>query len=133
MVLQHEYQHNETMLQTLQLKLGRPYAPYAGFELPRGPASPRQRGAMVRFPGGAVTVGTDDRASAYDNERPRHLVEVAPFRIDVDPVSNGDFLIFIGAGGYQTREYWSEAGWAWLQEARRERAQVLVPRGETAG
>ena len=37
MVLQHEYQHNETMLQTLQLKLGRPYAPYAGFELPRGP------------------------------------------------------------------------------------------------
>ena len=34
MVLQHEYQHNETMLQTLQLKLGRPYAPYAGFELP---------------------------------------------------------------------------------------------------
>ena len=54
---------------------------------------------MVRFPGGAVTVGTDDRASAYDNERPRHLVEVAPFRIDVDPVSNGDLLIFIGAGG----------------------------------
>ena len=37
----------------------------------RAPASPRQPGAMVRFPGGAVTVGTDDRASAYDNERPR--------------------------------------------------------------
>src|SRR4026207_1626579 len=85
---------------------------------PPGPASPRQRGAMVRFPGGTVTVGTDDRASAYDNERPRHRVEVAAFRIDVDPVSNGDFLIFIGAGGYQTREYWSAAGWAWLQEAR---------------
>ena len=118
MVLQHEYQHNETMLQTMQLKLGRPYAPYAGFALPEGPATPRRRGAMVRFPGGPVTVGTDDRASAYDNERPRHLVEVAPFRMDVDPVSNGDFLIFIGAGGYQTREYWSDAGWAWLQESR---------------
>jgi iron(II)-dependent oxidoreductase len=102
MVLQHEYQHNETMLQTLQLKLGRPYSPYAGFGLPPAPRAVRPRGAMVRFPGGAVTIGTDDRGSAYDNERPRHRVEVAPFRIDVDPVSNGDFLIFIGAGGYQT-------------------------------
>src|SRR4051812_20151324 len=52
MVLQHEYQHNETMLQTLQLKLGRPYSPYAGFDLPRAPRAPRPRGTMVRFPGG---------------------------------------------------------------------------------
>ena len=27
MVLQHEYQHNETILQTLQLKRGAPYTP----------------------------------------------------------------------------------------------------------
>src|SRR3954471_68220 len=44
MVLQHEYQHNETMLQTLQLKLGRPYASYAGFALAEAPATPRRRG-----------------------------------------------------------------------------------------
>ena len=42
---------------------------------------------------------------------------MAPFRIDVHPVTNGDFLIFIGPAGTQTREYWSEAGWGWLQEA----------------
>src|SRR5688500_4555816 len=34
MVLQHEYQHNETILQTLQLKLGAPYSPPARAELP---------------------------------------------------------------------------------------------------
>ena len=45
MVLQHEYQHNETMLQTLQLKLGRPYAPYAGFELPARPRRHPANGA----------------------------------------------------------------------------------------
>ena len=72
---------------------------------------------MVRFPGGAVEIGTDDRSAAYDNERPRHRVEVAPFRIDVNPVTNGDFLIFIAAGGYGTREYWSDAGWKWLNES----------------
>ena len=34
MVLQHEYQHNETILQTLQLKLGDPYSPAARTEPP---------------------------------------------------------------------------------------------------
>src|ERR687895_124299 len=93
MVLQHEYQHNETILQTLQLKKGVPYVPYARYELPEAP--PRHPAAlreMVRFPGGVVEIGTDDRGAAYDNERPRHRVEVAPFRIDVNPVTNADFL-----------------------------------------
>jgi gamma-glutamyl hercynylcysteine S-oxide synthase len=71
----------------------------------------------VSFPGGLVEIGTDDRSVAYDNERPRHAIEVAPFRIDVNPVTNGDFLIFIAAGGYATPEYWSEAGWHWLTDA----------------
>jgi iron(II)-dependent oxidoreductase len=115
MVLQHEYQHNETILQTLQLKLGAPYSPPARFELPSAPARPL--GEMVRFPGGAVAIGTDDRSEAYDNERQRHLAEVRPFFIDVNPVTNGDFLLFIAAGGYTLPEYWSEAGRRWLAES----------------
>ena len=98
MVLQHEYQHNETILQTLQLKLGAPYAPAARFDLPAAPTAPAP-GRMVRFPGGAVEIGTDDRSESYDNERPRHSVEVRPFLIDVSPATNGDFLGFIAAGG----------------------------------
>jgi gamma-glutamyl hercynylcysteine S-oxide synthase len=73
---------------------------------------------MVRFPGGAVQLGTDDRASAYDNERPRHVVEVPPFWIDAFPVTNGDFLEFIRDGGYDQPGLWSEAGRAWLAETR---------------
>jgi len=117
MVLQHEYQHNETMLQTLQLKQGRPYTPLARLEPPVPVSPPGSRGAMVRFPGGPVAIGTDDRGTAYDNERPRHVVDLAPFWVDVRPVTNGDFFIFIGAGGYQTRDYWSEAGWRWRSES----------------
>ena len=115
MVLQHEYQHNETILQTLQLKQGQPYAPYARVELPAASAPPA--GGMVRFPGGPVEIGTDDRAAAYDNERPRHVVQVAPFWMDVDPVTNGDYLAFIEAGGYARREHWSEGGRRWLEES----------------
>ena len=57
MVLQHEYQHNETILQTLQLKTG---APYRAPRRTRAAASaPRLTiaSAMVRFDGGRV----DDR------------------------------------------------------------------------
>jgi iron(II)-dependent oxidoreductase len=120
MVLQHEYQHNETILQTLQLKLGAPYSPAARRDLPAPTTGSPSPGAMVRFPGGAVEIGTDDRSEAYDNERPRHRVEIAPFLMDVHPVSNGEFLGFIAAGGYTNPEYWSEGGRAWLAESRAE-------------
>src|SRR3970282_604020 len=69
------------------------------------------------FPGGPVEIGTADRSEAYDNERPRHVAEVQPFLIDVNPVTNGDLLAFIAAGGYANPEYWSEAGRRWLAES----------------
>jgi iron(II)-dependent oxidoreductase len=116
MVLQHEYQHNETILQTLQLKLGTPYAPAVREELPPASAAARRRG-MVRFPGGTVEIGTDDRSESYDNERPRHAVELRPFFIDVNPVSNGEYLAFIEAGGYTDAAHWSGAGRRWLEES----------------
>jgi hypothetical protein len=120
MVLQHEYQHNETILQTLQLKRGRPYSPVARFDAPAAGSAftaPTGIGSMIRFPGGEVEIGTDDRSAAYDNERDRHVVNLAPFWIDQNPVTNADFVIFIAAGGYSVREYWSDAGWKWLTES----------------
>jgi iron(II)-dependent oxidoreductase len=116
MVLQHEYQHNETILQTLQLKQGRPYSPALRYDVPADGPVPGSAG-MTRFPGGLVEIGTDDRASAYDNERGRHSVRMAPFSIDVHPVTNGEFEGFVEAGGYSNREYWSDAGWDWLQSS----------------
>jgi len=106
MVLQHEYQHDETILQTLQLKQGEP------FRAPRGAATFPARldiapGAMVRFPGGEVEIGTDDRSAAYDNERPRHRLDIAPFDIDVAPVTNAAYLRFIEDGGYEREEHWT--------------------------
>jgi len=68
---------------------------------------------MVRFPGGSVTIGTGDRRAAYDNERPRHAVDLAPFWIDAAPVTNGAFLDFVEAGGYDDERYWSADGWRW--------------------
>ncbi|HEX5386544.1 MAG TPA: ergothioneine biosynthesis protein EgtB [Gemmatimonadales bacterium] len=116
MVLQHEYQHCETILQTLQLKRGAPYAPASRCRLPAG-SPPAPEGAMVRVPGGEIAIGTDDHTAAYDNERPRHPVALEPYWMDVTPVTNGAYLAFIDAGGYRRREWWSDAGWRWLTGA----------------
>ncbi len=113
MVLQHEYQHNETILQTLQLKKGDPYrAPRA-----RKFAKRRSRSSeMLQFPGGRITIGTDDRSAAYDNERPLHETELRPFLIDRYSVTNGRYLEFMADKGYERGEFWSEAGRSWVQE-----------------
>jgi len=111
MVLQHEYQHNETILQTLQLKKGDPY------RAPRSTTFPRRSltaGGMVRFDSAHVTIGTTDRTRAYDNERPQHEVYVRSFLIDRAPVTNGRYLDFMDDDGYARNDLWSPAGRRWL-------------------
>lgn len=115
LVLQHEYQHNETILQTLQLKHGEPYRALRAF-LPSESHLPFEGDGMVRVPGGTYPIGTLDRSAAYDNERPTFEVEVNPFQIDVTPVTNQAFAHFIDEGGYARAEFWSEEGGAWLRE-----------------
>jgi iron(II)-dependent oxidoreductase len=75
-------------------------------------------GRMVSIPGGRYTIGTDDRSAAYDNERPRHAIDLAPFRIDIAPVTNAQYLAFIADAGYTRDELWSPEGRAWLEESR---------------
>ncbi len=125
MVVQHEGQHQETMLQALQLRRDPEYA------VPDRSAPPRAvhtfgDGEMVRFPGGDVFIGTNDRSAAYDNERPVHVVRLAPFLIDITPVTNGAYNAFVEGGGYADRRYWSEEGWRWLREH-----DVQAPQGWT--
>lgn len=115
MVLQHEYQHNETMLQTLQLKTGIPYSPPRIALPPAADVAGLDR--MIRVQAGIYPTGTDDRTSAYDNERPRHTVTVADYEIDAAPVTNGAYAEFVADGGYTREELWSEDGHAWLGDS----------------
>jgi iron(II)-dependent oxidoreductase len=112
MILQHEYQHNETMLQTLQLAKAR-YRPHEPHELLAG--DPETEGEMVNVPGGPFVMGTDDGVRALDNERGAHGVDVPAFRLDKTPVTNRAYLEFVRAGGYDTPEHWDPEGWAWIQ------------------
>jgi iron(II)-dependent oxidoreductase len=122
MVVQHEHQHDETMLATLSLmdhpRLATPPPP--GRLLGR---------SEVRVEGGPFVMGTDTEPWAYDNERPAHTVELAPFWIDTAPVTNAQYLAFVEGGGYDDDRHWSEAGWSCRQETKLTAPEFWVPEG----
>jgi gamma-glutamyl hercynylcysteine S-oxide synthase len=114
MVLRHELQHSETMRQTMALAgllsagqasmMNRPLAPNVEAE------------EWVEIPAGPFAIGSGPSGFAYDNERPRHIVEVPSFRIACRPVTNASWMHFSEGGGYERREWWSDEGWAWKEE-----------------
>jgi iron(II)-dependent oxidoreductase len=109
MVAQHEQQHDETMLATLQLMASpEPYVHGGG----PSPVPAATAASEVLIPGGPFLMGTDTEPFAYDNERPAHVVDVGPFAIDTFPVTNRRYLAFVEAGGYAEPRFWTEAGWA---------------------
>ena len=118
MLVEHEHQHDETMLQTLQLAEPGVFRP-ARAALPARPTSPPT--GMVRVEEGTFLMGAPAEGFAYDNERPRHLVDLEAFEIDSIPVTNGDYRAFVEEGGYRRREWWCEEGWRWLGASAAER------------
>ena len=111
LIIRHEHQHTETMLQTMQLAGLRGFAPEPAAP---GPVEIAFTGMeMVPVPGGSAEIGAGAEGFAYDNERPRHAVTLPPFRIARTPVTNGAWRAWIEDGGYRRREWWSEAGWRW--------------------
>jgi iron(II)-dependent oxidoreductase len=111
MLLAHELQHNETMLQLLQLVDG-----YESEALDLGPSAvPEGPGPeMIEVDGGEHEIGAPARGFAYDNERPRHTVEIAAFEIDRTPVSNGTYLQFMEETGAEPPLYWEQDDGGWV-------------------
>ncbi len=78
--------------------------------------------SMVSLPGGTFLMGTDHPdGSPQDGEGPVRPVLLSPFEIDAFPVTNDEFVGFIGATGYRTeaeRFGWSFVFWAHLRSDR---------------
>jgi gamma-glutamyl hercynylcysteine S-oxide synthase len=114
LVLEHEYRCNEAILESVQCQ-GQPYPAPHQRPLPSG-RSFADPGFMVRFSGGAVEIG-DANPLTWPEEQPAHTRTLEPFWIDALPVTNADYMTFIVAGGYDRRELWSDAGWAFRQSS----------------
>jgi iron(II)-dependent oxidoreductase len=130
LVISHENQHDETMLQALNLRVGPPLLD-RGCALPSG--RPDVAGTSVLVPGGEFVLGVDavSEPHSLDNERPAHTVDVPAFRIGRVPVTNGEWRQFIDDGGYQQQRWWSDSGWTHRQEAGLTAPQFWDVKGQT--
>jgi iron(II)-dependent oxidoreductase len=126
MLLAHELQHNETMLQLLQLVEGYELPPAVAEELSSsriaGTSAPD--GEMVAIRAGTYEIGAPARGFAYDNERPRHPVELDAFEIDRTPVTNGAYIGFMEETGAEPPLYWERDGDGWVDTARGRREPI---------
>jgi iron(II)-dependent oxidoreductase len=117
LVLQHEYQHQETLCYLLHLlpasKKARPVLDAAQSLVPALDASPQPE--MVTIAAGPFEMGATGDAFAYDNELPRHTLNLPSFRMDRLLTTNAEYASFIAEGGYSRREWWSDEGWTWRE------------------
>ena len=127
MLLAHEHQHNETMLQLLQM-----VESYEPIEVDGAPAvEPISEGPeMVLVEGGPDEIGAPAVGFAYDNERPRHRIELESFWIDRTPVTNGEYVTYLEEAGGEPPMYWErdgEGGWARTAMGRTEEVDPRLP------
>lgn len=107
MILEHEEMHHETLLYMLhRLPLERKRA--RGRANAFVEAAPLATGS-VAIPAGTATLGArrETIEFGWDNEFDEHVVDVAPFEIDVNDVTNGEWLAYVKAGG-PVPSFWRE-------------------------
>ncbi len=115
--LHHEAQHQELLLTDLK---------YCLFQNPMFPAY-RESAALhsaqdsvpldfILCPGGQLEIGYSGDGFCFDNELPRHIEFVAPFKLANRLVTNGEYLQFVETDGYRNPDYWLADGWNELQQ-----------------
>jgi len=116
MGIEHERIHLETssvLIRQLPLALVEPH--------PQFPVCPNQGEApeniLFEVPAGQVLIDHQDPAESYgwDNEYGFHQADIDGFKASAFLVSNGEYLAFVDAGGYDNPAFWSEEGNRWRQ------------------
>ena len=117
--IEHRLMHAETLAYMLhQLTPARKIAPpgYRSIHLhqPRPPIA----NWMIDIPAGTATLGLPRNAESFgwDNEFEEYSVSVPAFTMNAYKVTNAEFLNFVRQGGYDDRQLWSAADWAWIKE-----------------
>jgi ergothioneine biosynthesis protein EgtB len=114
--LNHEQQHQELMLTDIKHVFSvNPLRPAYGEAAGAGVGEAAAL-AWVAVEGGVHEIGHHGDGFSYDNESPRHRVYVEPFELASRAVTNGEYLQFMGDGGYERPELWLSMGWATVQE-----------------
>lgn len=118
--LNHEQQHQELLLMDIKHNFGsNPLRPTYQYKHPKRVEQQAAGLEWLEKKGGIYEIGhPDTKGFAYDNESPRHRVVLEDYRLATRLVTNGEFLEFIEAGGYEQARYWLADGWTTIRQQR---------------
>ena len=125
LLIAHEHQHTETMLQLIQMVDG--YEPVESAMPPEPDPAGATGPEMVLVEGGEVQIGAGAEGFAYDNERPRHAARLDPFWIDRTPVTNAAYDEFMRETGAEPPMYWQPDGAGWWVRTAMGRGEPVDP------
>jgi iron(II)-dependent oxidoreductase len=130
--IEHRLMHAETLAYLLHnLPVDKKLAKARPLVDPR----PTPETRFVNIPAGFATLGKsrhDSSGFGWDNEFGVERVEVPSFSIGVYPVTNGEYLKFVRAGGYQTAFYWTPENWAWVETEGIEHPHFWTPKSDAS-
>jgi len=115
--LHHEQQHQELLVTDIKYILGNnpiypAYHDNEDFRKTRNrPGKPR----FLKFEEGLYEVGYAGKDFHWDNEGKAHKVYLEKFQLMDRLVTNGEYMKFIEAGGYEQFEHWLGEGWDWVK------------------
>jgi ergothioneine biosynthesis protein EgtB len=114
--LHHEQQHQELLLTDIKHILAlNPLQPIYRDDLQQQIEPIKSTFEWLKYPGGLYSIGHAGTEFAFDNESPRHQVYLQDYQLGNRLVTNGEYLEFIQAGGYQDPQYWLAEGWMTVQ------------------
>ncbi len=133
MGIEHERIHLETsavLLRELPLEMVRPHAFWSEICCESGSAPENE---LLPVAGGTLRLGKgeDNTYYGWDNEYGAFEADVKAFKASKYLVSNQEFLDFVEAGGYKTRDYWDEEGWNWARYREAEHPVYWVKEGKS--
>ena len=114
--INHEQQHQELLITDLKHTFSyNPIYPVykENFNLT---AQQNEEEGWLKISEGIYEIGFEGEGFHFDNEKGRHLVFLHDFEISKSLVTNGDFIEFMEAGGYENFKFWLDEGWSWVTE-----------------
>ncbi|KIA90148.1 ergothioneine biosynthesis protein EgtB [Kaistella jeonii] len=114
--INHEQQHQELLITDLKHTFSyNPIFPVykEGFNLT---AQENADEGWLEIKEGVYEIGYEGTDFHFDNEKGRHKVFLHDFQISKSLVTNGEYIEFMEAGGYDNFKLWLDEGWSWVND-----------------
>ena len=114
--IHHEKQHQELLLTDIKYILGNnPLLPTYSDAFEDHPVETHTQD-WITVEEGIHEIGHNTTDFCYDNELGRHKVFLHTYKISNKLITNGEYMEFIKADGYQRFDIWHAEGWDWVNQ-----------------